>query len=65
MIKSIRAGHEPARKNEGEERALKHPDTAGRGVAETFPALLLHHAGVRAEKTAIREKYLGRVSGAG
>jgi long-chain acyl-CoA synthetase len=42
-----------------EERALKHPDTAGRGVADTFPALLLHHAGVRGERTAIREKDLG------
>ena len=42
-----------------EERALKHPDTAGRGVADTFPALLLHHASVRGERTAIREKDLG------
>jgi len=38
---------------------LKHPDTAARGVADTFPALLLHHAGARGEKTAIREKDLG------
>jgi long-chain acyl-CoA synthetase len=41
------------------ERALKHPDTVGRGVADTFPALLLHHARLRAEWTAIREKDLG------
>ncbi len=38
---------------------MKHPDTAGRGVADTFPALLLHHASVRGERTAIREKDLG------
>jgi long-chain acyl-CoA synthetase len=38
---------------------LKHPDTAGRGVADTFPALLLHHARLRGEWTAIREKDLG------
>jgi long-chain acyl-CoA synthetase len=42
-----------------EERALKHPDTGGRGVADTFPALLLHHARLRGEWTAIREKDLG------
>jgi len=38
---------------------LKHPDTGGRGVADTFPALLLHHARLRGEWTAIREKDLG------
>ena len=38
---------------------MKHPDTAARAVADTFPALLLHHAGARGEKTAIREKDLG------
>src|SRR5258708_15826877 len=41
------------------ERALKHRDTVGRGVADPFPALLLHHARLRAEWTAIREKDLG------
>ena len=38
---------------------MKHPDTAGRGVADTFPALLMHHSSVRGERTAIREKNLG------
>ncbi len=38
---------------------MKHPDTAGPRGADTFPAQLLHHAGVRGERTAIREKDLG------
>ncbi|HEV8645137.1 MAG TPA: AMP-binding protein, partial [Burkholderiales bacterium] len=38
---------------------MKHPDTGGRGVADTFPRLLLHHAAVRGNRTAFREKDLG------